>query len=56
MENNIFEEEEYAYIFVYGTLKRGFVNHYNMKRTGMEFVSYGKTVEKLPLYTDPDSR
>eukprot|EP00922_Rhytidocystis_sp_ex-Travisia-forbesii_P028201 GHVS01041399.1.p1 GENE.GHVS01041399.1~~GHVS01041399.1.p1 ORF type:complete len:260 (+),score=50.79 GHVS01041399.1:219-998(+) len=42
------------YIFVYGTLKRGFRNHYNMDR--IQYACSGVTVDKLPLYMDAQQR
>eukprot|EP00922_Rhytidocystis_sp_ex-Travisia-forbesii_P039083 GHVS01058184.1.p1 GENE.GHVS01058184.1~~GHVS01058184.1.p1 ORF type:complete len:286 (+),score=44.78 GHVS01058184.1:202-1059(+) len=44
------------YVFVYGTLKRGFRNHYNMEHADIHYACSGVTVQKLPLYMDPLQR
>ncbi|CEM02179.1 unnamed protein product [Vitrella brassicaformis CCMP3155] len=46
----------YEYVFVYGTLKRGFRNHYNMERDGIEYVAECATAHQLPLYLDHTNR
>eukprot|EP00922_Rhytidocystis_sp_ex-Travisia-forbesii_P039079 GHVS01058180.1.p1 GENE.GHVS01058180.1~~GHVS01058180.1.p1 ORF type:complete len:289 (+),score=35.52 GHVS01058180.1:99-965(+) len=44
------------YVFVYGTLKRGFRNHYNMEHADIHYACSGVTLQKLPLYMDPLQR
>eukprot|EP00922_Rhytidocystis_sp_ex-Travisia-forbesii_P024581 GHVS01036091.1.p1 GENE.GHVS01036091.1~~GHVS01036091.1.p1 ORF type:complete len:262 (-),score=42.74 GHVS01036091.1:452-1237(-) len=46
----------YHYVFVYGTLKRGFRNHYNMQNSEIQYACSGVTMHKLPLYMDPEQR
>lgn len=42
--------EETPFVFVYGTLKKGFSNHYLL--FDAEFVGEGYTIEKFDLFTD----
>eukprot|EP00922_Rhytidocystis_sp_ex-Travisia-forbesii_P064490 GHVS01095821.1.p1 GENE.GHVS01095821.1~~GHVS01095821.1.p1 ORF type:complete len:271 (-),score=50.17 GHVS01095821.1:325-1137(-) len=46
----------YHYVFVYGTLKRGFRNHYNMQHSDIRYACSAVTIHKLPLYMDPLQR
>jgi len=38
------------YIFVYGTLKRGFGNHHILEDAGAKFIAEAETYEKNSLY------
>ena len=44
------KKSEKIYVFVYGTLRRGFENHYLLKNS--KFIGYGITKEKYSLYVD----
>ena len=41
---------EKIYVFVYGTLRKGFGNHYLLRDS--KFIGYGITKEKYSLYVD----
>uniref|UniRef100_A0A0G4IA15 Gamma-glutamylcyclotransferase AIG2-like domain-containing protein n=1 Tax=Chromera velia CCMP2878 TaxID=1169474 RepID=A0A0G4IA15_9ALVE len=43
-------------VFSYGTLKRGFRNHYNMERDGIRYKRRCHTLEKFPMYCDHENR
>ena len=40
-------------VFVYGTLKEGYGNHAFFLKDRAEFVSYGKTKDKLVMFSTP---
>ena len=42
--------EEKFYVFVYGTLRKGFRNHYLLSSS--KFIGYGMTKDKYSLYAD----
>lgn len=44
------------YVFVYGTLKRGFRNHYNMQDRKIPYTGSGITTNRFALYMDPLQR
>eukprot|EP01067_Filipodium_phascolosomae_P008962 Filipodium_phascolosomae@DN7881_c0_g1_i1.p2 len=43
-------------VFVYGTLKEGFKNHFRMIEQQADKVCEALTQKQFPLYLDPDSR
>ena len=42
-----------TYVFIYGTLKRGFWNHGYL--AGCDYIGTGRLVDKYPLLVDPQS-
>mmetsp|Transcript_54184 Transcript_54184/g.106011 ORF Transcript_54184/g.106011 Transcript_54184/m.106011 type:complete len:379 (-) Transcript_54184:572-1708(-) len=48
--------ETLSLVFSYGTLKRGFRNHYNMERDGIKYFKRCHTLEKYPMYCDTENR
>eukprot|EP01066_Platyproteum_vivax_P006088 Platyproteum_vivax@DN1923_c0_g1_i1.p1 len=44
------------FVFVYGTLKRGYRNHYNMRQDGIQYLCDVETAEPVPLYLDEMNR
>ena len=49
MKNSESPADANPFVFVYGTLKRGFGNHPVMQQAGGEFVCCGTMVERYPL-------
>eukprot|EP01066_Platyproteum_vivax_P001285 Platyproteum_vivax@DN1152_c0_g1_i1.p1 len=47
---------EKHFVFVYGTLKRGYKNHVFMRGEGVEFVGDVITLVEIPLFIDPNHR
>jgi len=46
----------YSYVFIYGTLKNGYCNHYHIQAGGVSYVQVAKTVEPYILYMDHTNR
>lgn len=55
-QSEIERNESSVLIFVYGTLKRGYCNHYNLESTGISFFQDAMTIHPYVMYIDSTNR